>query len=117
MTTVRKYLLIPGLLTALGGAFLAAQGPAYDVIIRNGRIMDGTGNPWFSGDVAIKGGKIAAVGYLAKATAAPPFPSAVAPVSPRQRPTSARMLVLRGAPRGASAGRARIRCARRVGDG
>src|SRR5581483_10100635 len=32
--------------------------------------IDGTGNPWFSGDVAIKDGRIAAVGHLATATAA-----------------------------------------------
>jgi N-acyl-D-amino-acid deacylase len=36
----------------------------YDVIIRSGRIIDGTGNPWFVGDVAVKSGRIAAVGRL-----------------------------------------------------
>jgi N-acyl-D-amino-acid deacylase len=47
-----------------------AQAPAsYDVIIRGGRIVDGTGNPWTTGDVAIKGGRIAAVGTLRGATA------------------------------------------------
>ena len=39
-----------------------AQEPQYDLILRNGRIVDGTGNPWFVGDVAIKGDKIVAVG-------------------------------------------------------
>jgi N-acyl-D-amino-acid deacylase len=34
----------------------------YDVIIKNGRIVDGSGNPWYTSDVAIKGGKIAAIG-------------------------------------------------------
>jgi N-acyl-D-aspartate/D-glutamate deacylase len=33
----------------------------YDVVIRGGRIVDGTGNPWFEGDVAIRGDRIAAV--------------------------------------------------------
>jgi len=50
-----------------------AQPASYDVVIRGGRIVDGTGNPWFAGDVAIKGGRIAAVGSaggLANATAA-----------------------------------------------
>ena len=37
---------------------------AYDVIIRNGRIIDGSGNPWVSGDVAIRGNRIAAIGDL-----------------------------------------------------
>ncbi len=50
-------------------ALLWAQQPAYDVLIHNGRIVDGTGNPWFSGDVAVKDGRIAAVGKLPAATA------------------------------------------------
>ena len=41
----------------------------YDVIIRNGRIVDGSGNPWVSGDVAIRGDRIAAIGQLAGAKA------------------------------------------------
>jgi N-acyl-D-amino-acid deacylase len=36
----------------------------YDLIIRHARVIDGTGNPWFSADVAIAGGAIAAVGRL-----------------------------------------------------
>lgn len=47
----------------------SVAGPGYDVIIRNGRIIDGTGNPWVSGDVAIQGERIAAIGSLAGATA------------------------------------------------
>lgn len=51
-------------------AALHAQDPAYDVIIRNGRIIDGTGNPWYSGDVAIQNGRIAAIGRLGGAAKA-----------------------------------------------
>ena len=40
-----------------------------DILIRNGRIIDGTGNSWFYGDVAVKAGKILAVGKLADYTA------------------------------------------------
>jgi N-acyl-D-aspartate/D-glutamate deacylase len=40
------------------------NGAAYDVVISNGRIVDGTGNPWFYGDIAIKGGKIAKIGKI-----------------------------------------------------
>ncbi len=36
----------------------------YDVLIRGGRIADGTGDPSFLGDVAIQGGKIVAVGRV-----------------------------------------------------
>lgn len=46
-----------------------AAAPAYDVIIRNGRIIDGTGNPWVSGDIAIEGERIVAIGNLRGATA------------------------------------------------
>lgn len=44
--------------------FVRAAEPAYDVIIRGGRIVDGTGNPWFRGDVAIKGDRIARIGEV-----------------------------------------------------
>lgn len=45
----------------------AATAPApagYDLIIRNGHILDGTGNPWYAADVAIRGDRIAAIGDL-----------------------------------------------------
>ncbi len=41
----------------------------YDVIIKNGKIIDGSGNPWASGDLAIRGDRIAAIGKLNGATA------------------------------------------------
>src|SRR5262252_1555529 len=41
----------------------------YDVLIRNGRIIDGTGNPWVSGDIAIRGERIVAIGHITGATA------------------------------------------------
>jgi N-acyl-D-amino-acid deacylase len=41
-----------------------AQPVNYDTIIKNGRIIDGTGAAWYRGDVAIAGGKIAALGVL-----------------------------------------------------
>jgi N-acyl-D-amino-acid deacylase len=45
--------------------FAAAAAPApYDLVIRNGRIIDGTGSPWYAGDIAIRGGRIAAIGKL-----------------------------------------------------
>jgi dihydroorotase/N-acyl-D-amino-acid deacylase len=43
---------------------LEAQVEGYDIIIMNGRIVDGTGNPWFHGDVAIRGGRIIKVGSV-----------------------------------------------------
>ena len=35
-----------------------------DILIKNGKILDGTGNSWFYGDVAVKDGKIIAIGHL-----------------------------------------------------
>lgn len=44
---------------------LGAQTPEiYDIVIMNGKIVDGTGNPWFYGDVAIRGDKIVKVGHI-----------------------------------------------------
>jgi N-acyl-D-aspartate/D-glutamate deacylase len=37
---------------------------AYDLLIKNGRIVDGSGMPAFRGDVGIKNGKIAEIGKL-----------------------------------------------------
>lgn len=47
-----------------------AQQPDFDMLIRNGRIVDGTGNPSFIGDVGIRDGRIAAIGRLANHPAA-----------------------------------------------
>ncbi|MEZ4902577.1 MAG: hypothetical protein R2822_12905 [Spirosomataceae bacterium] len=41
----------------------------FDLLIRGGKIMDGTGNAWFYGDVGIKNGNIARIGVLSNATA------------------------------------------------
>jgi N-acyl-D-aspartate/D-glutamate deacylase len=46
----------------------ASSSPAprpFDLVITNGRIIDGTGSPWYSGDIGIRDGKIAAIGNLA----------------------------------------------------
>jgi N-acyl-D-amino-acid deacylase len=42
----------------------------FDVIIANGRVLDGTGNPWYPADVGIRGDRIAAIGNLSSARAA-----------------------------------------------
>lgn len=41
-----------------------SQTTEFDVIIRNGHVVDGTGNPWFKADVGIREGKIAQLGHL-----------------------------------------------------
>ncbi|HTL09161.1 MAG TPA: D-aminoacylase [Chitinophagaceae bacterium] len=54
---MKKYLL---LWLLLGPLALCAQ-VNYDLVIKNGKIIDGTGNSWFYADIAVKDGKIAAV--------------------------------------------------------
>src|SRR5947208_8536817 len=58
---------IPGFATILLLlSSLAAGGaePAYDLLLRNGKIVDGSGNPWYVGDVAVRAGRIVAVGRV-----------------------------------------------------
>ncbi len=56
------------LLLALLPIVSAASGQQhYDVIIRNGHIIDGTGSPWYGADVGIRDGRIAAIGRLGDA--------------------------------------------------
>lgn len=61
---------------------LVAADPEFDVIVRNGRIVDGTGNPWFYGDIAIRGDRIVAVGRLPTQQAARVIDAAGMVVSP-----------------------------------
>jgi dihydroorotase/N-acyl-D-amino-acid deacylase len=44
--------------------FAQVPNAAFDLVITNGHIIDGSGSPWYSGDVGIRGGKIAAIGNL-----------------------------------------------------
>jgi len=53
---------VASLLALVPGAARAQDAAPYDLILRNGRIVDGTGSPWYRGDVAIRGDRIAAVG-------------------------------------------------------
>ena len=71
--------LLSSALAGLGVVILAAtvglikgQGSAgaeYDLVIRNGHIIDGTGSPWYAGDIGIYNGRIAAIGNLSGAHA------------------------------------------------
>ena len=65
--------MLPGrsfwlLLTAAAALFAQAP-PPFDTLIRNARVLDGAGNPWFFADVALKDGRIAAVGRLGPVSA------------------------------------------------
>ena len=73
MHTERSRRIVIGIVVAAAavsvGLRVGAQSGQYDVLIRGGHIVDGTGNPWFPGDVAIQRGRIVAVGQLSGATA------------------------------------------------
>jgi N-acyl-D-amino-acid deacylase len=65
---LRQAVALTALLTT-GQAALRAQAspaaaPAYDVVIRNGRVLDGAGNPWILADVAISNGRFVRVGKV-----------------------------------------------------
>ncbi len=55
-----------GILLILSAFGFAADSP-FDLVIANGHIVDGTGSPWYSGDIGIRDGRIAAIGDLSGA--------------------------------------------------
>jgi len=57
-------LVLSVIVFALSVVCVRAQAPAFDLVITNGHIIDGTGSPWYSGDIGIRGGKVAAIGNL-----------------------------------------------------
>src|SRR4029453_2658388 len=68
--TTHRTLSFLSLALLLASVSTIGQTQTFDVLIRGGQILDGSGNPWFRGDVGIKGDRIAAVGRLSGATAA-----------------------------------------------
>jgi N-acyl-D-aspartate/D-glutamate deacylase len=66
---MKRTFTVPVLLLALFGSGYR-QSPDFDILIRNGRVVDGTGNPSFVADVGVRDGKIAAIGRLSERSAA-----------------------------------------------
>lgn len=64
MTATRRFTLAFLLILS---TFAFAADPPLDLVINNGHIIDGTGSPWYSGDVGIRDGRIAAIGNLSGA--------------------------------------------------
>ncbi|MBM3284288.1 MAG: hypothetical protein FJY81_00265 [Candidatus Aminicenantes bacterium] len=77
MTRANKFLLGCGLgafvlCLILGGSTSRAQ--KYDIVIKGGRGIDGSGNPWYTADIGLKDGKIAAIApYLGEGEAVAPY--------------------------------------------
>jgi N-acyl-D-amino-acid deacylase len=62
--TILLALFLPGL-TGSGAALLTARSVTrYDVVIKHGHIIDGTGSPWYAADIGIRDGRIAGIGNL-----------------------------------------------------
>lgn len=70
MSNSFKYLLMLTLAVASGLVALAQAPRTYDLVIRDARIVDGSGAPWFRGDLAVSGDTIAAVGRVPAGRAA-----------------------------------------------
>ncbi len=62
-----KFLFALAVVVLMAGQMSAQAGPAFDLVITNGHIIDGTGSPWYSADLGIRDGKIAAIGNLSSA--------------------------------------------------
>ena len=69
MRTYLQSVLVALAIAVAAIVWLRGQEPAFDLIIRGGHIVDGTGNPWFAADVGIRNDRIAAVGQLTGAKA------------------------------------------------
>lgn len=67
MTQKRKFNVLS--LTLLFVVCCNGQEPKYDLVIRNGHVIDGTGSPWYGADVAVRDGRIIEIGKLDPALA------------------------------------------------
>jgi dihydroorotase/N-acyl-D-amino-acid deacylase len=67
MRTIRKQCIATILVLCGVCAWAQPASTSFDLVIANGHILDGTGSPWYSGDVGVRDGKIAAIGNLGEA--------------------------------------------------
>ncbi len=72
--SMRKLLMVGVAILGVAGCASSAVRPGaanvYDLVVSGGRILDGTGNPWYAADVGIRGDRVAAIGDLTGASAA-----------------------------------------------
>ncbi|NIO48250.1 MAG: amidohydrolase family protein [Candidatus Aminicenantes bacterium] len=66
----KRWLIIISTLAMMMFSLAGCKSGKFDILVKNGKIIDGTGNPWFYGDIGIIGNKIAEIGDLSRRTAA-----------------------------------------------
>ena len=62
---IHKILFLAGMiLLTVGGSWTQTSESPYDIVIKSGMVLDGTGNPFFIADIGIKGKKISHIGTI-----------------------------------------------------
>ena len=78
----KRWLIIFSTLTMMMFSLTGCQSGKFNILIKNGKIIDGTGNPWFYGDIGITGDTIVEIGDLPGRTAAKTIDAQGLAVSP-----------------------------------
>src|SRR5215469_5548261 len=89
----RSTIILCALLGQVSGQAPKSGTPAsgqepFDILVKNGRIIDGSGNPWYGADVGIRGDRIAAIGRLHDAKAKRVIDASGLVLTPRLPPRS-----------------------------
>jgi len=78
----KRWLIITSALTMIMFSLAGCKSRKFDILVKNGKIIDGTGNPWFYGDIGITGDTIVEIGDLSGRTAAKTIDAQGLAVSP-----------------------------------
>jgi N-acyl-D-amino-acid deacylase len=78
----KRWLIIISALIMMMFSLAGSKSGKFDILVKNGKIIDGTGNPWFYGDIGITGDTIAEIGDLSGKTAAKTIDAKGLAVSP-----------------------------------
>ena len=79
---MKRLLAVAVLLSSGGSPAAPPPPPPYDIILRGGRVVDGSGNPWYRADIGIRGDRIAAIAPRIEASASREIPAEGLVVAP-----------------------------------